>query len=134
MEKPEGASKTGKEEKPEKTLKARNAEKPEDAPKGCKGEIVLAQIDSICFEHVTFTYPGEERPVLRDVSFSLGKGEALVIVGLNGAGKSTILKLMLKFYLPDSGRITVNGHDLARIDAVSYRQLFGCVFQDVNLY
>lgn len=44
------------------------------------------------------------------------------------------MKLMLKFYLPDSGRITVNGHDLARIDAVSYRQLFGCVFQDVNLY
>ena len=134
VEKPEGASKTGKEEKPEKTLKARNAEKPEDAPKGCKGEIVLAQIDSICFEHVTFTYPGEERPALRDVSFSLGKGEALAIVGLNGAGKSTILKLMLKFYLPDSGRITVNGHDLARIDAVSYRRLFGCVFQDVNLY
>ncbi len=106
----------------------------EDASGGCGSGIVLAQIDSICFEHVTFTYPGEERPALRDVSFSLDKGEALAIVGLNGAGKSTILKLMLKFYPPDSGRILVNGHDLAQIDAVSYRQLFGCVFQEVNLY
>lgn len=124
----------GNDGKPEDVPKAVRAGKLEAPSKAGKEEIVLAQIDSICFEHVTFTYPGEERPVLQDVSFSLGRGEALAIVGLNGAGKSTILKLMLKFYQPDAGRITVNGHDLARIEAVSYRRLFGCVFQDVNLY
>ncbi len=95
---------------------------------------VLTQVESVRFDHVSFTYPGEEHPVLKDISFSLKKGEALAIVGLNGAGKSTILKLMLKFYAPDSGKIYVNGKDLARIDGPSYRKLFGCVFQDVNLY
>ena len=97
-------------------------------------KIILTQIDSICFNHVSFTYPNEEHPVLRDVSFSLRKGETMAIVGLNGAGKSTILKLMLNFYTPDSGHIYVNGRDLAEIDRDSYRKLFGCVFQNVNLY
>lgn len=95
---------------------------------------LLTQIEDIRFDHVRFTYPGEKLPTLEDVSFSLKKGEAMAIVGLNGAGKSTILKLMLKFYTPDSGKIYVNGIDLAEIDGPSYRQLFGCVFQDVNLY
>lgn len=98
------------------------------------GKIKIASIDSICFEHVSFTYPGEKKPVLSDVSFTATPGEHLVIVGLNGSGKSTIVKLLLGFYIPDSGSVFINGIDIQRLDKDSYLSAVSCVFQDVIPY
>lgn len=95
---------------------------------------VIREIQSIRFHHVSFTYPNEKQAVLDDVSFEVQKNEKLAIVGVNGSGKTTILKLILKFYKPDSGNIYINGIDINEIDEVEYRKAFGCVFQDVNLY
>lgn len=67
------------------------------------GKTVIDKIESIEFDHVSFTYPNEERAVLHDISFKVCMHERLSIVGVNGSGKSTILKLILKFYSPDKG-------------------------------
>ena len=98
------------------------------------GQIQVTKIDSICFEHVRFTYPGEEHPVLENVSFTAAPGEHLVIVGLNGSGKSTIVKLLLGFYPPDAGKIYINGVDMQKLDRDSYLAAIACVFQDVIPY
>ena len=91
-------------------------------------------INQIQFDHVYFTYPGETKEILKDLSFQVSIGNPLVIVGENGAGKSTIFKLLLKFYKPDRGRILINGMDLSEIDTEKYRKMIGCVFQNVNMY
>lgn len=95
---------------------------------------MVSSIDSICFESVTFYYPGESRPALSNISFEVKKGERLAIVGLNGAGKTTIMKLLLNFYQPDSGAIYVNGIDIKQIPVSTYRKMFGVIYQDFNLY
>lgn len=91
-------------------------------------------INQIQFDHVSFTYPGGTKEILKDLSFQVSIGNPLVIVGENGAGKSTIFKLLLKFYKPDRGRILINGIDLSEIDTEKYRKMIGCVFQNVNMY
>ena len=98
------------------------------------GKIQITKVDSVCFEHVYFAYPGEENPVLTDVSFTVATGEHLVIVGYNGSGKSTIIKLLLGFYPPDAGRILINGIDIHKLDMDSYLTAIACVFQDVIPY
>lgn len=87
-------------------------------------------IGIIRFEHVSFIYPGGKDPVLSDIHITIQDGEKLVIVGLNGAGKSTFIKLLCKFYKPTSGRITVNGIDIWSIPNSRYYALIGVVFQD----
>ena len=87
-------------------------------------------IGIIRFEHVSFIYPGGKEPVLSDIHITIQDGEKLVIVGLNGAGKSTFIKLLCKFYKPTSGRITVNGIDIWSIPNSRYYALIGAVFQD----
>lgn len=96
---------------------------------------VKSEIGSgIEFRDVHFTYPGTENEILKGVSFCLRKGDKLAIVGRNGAGKSTIIKLLLGLYEPDSGSITVDGVDLSTIDMESRRRLFSAVFQDFFCY
>ena len=71
----------------------------------------------IRLEHVTFSYPGSDKPALRDVDLVLPAGSVIAVVGENGAGKSTLVKLLAKLYAPTSGRILIDEVDLARIDS-----------------
>jgi ATP-binding cassette subfamily B protein len=84
----------------------------------------------ICFEHVSFAYPGTERLVLDDVNLKLRAGSVVAIVGENGAGKTTLVKLLCSLYQPTKGRITVDGADLARISPLQWRARLAGAFQD----
>ncbi len=75
---------------------------------------------TIEFQNVSFTYPGSEKEVLKDISFTIKPGDKIAIVGENGAGKTTLIKLLLRQYLPTSGRILVNGIDIADIEREGY--------------
>lgn len=91
-------------------------------------------IESICFEHVTFCYPGSEKEVLSDLSFLINRGEKISIVGLNGAGKTTLIKLICRLYHPTSGKILINGKDIFTYDYESYIKNIAAVFQDYKLF
>jgi ATP-binding cassette subfamily B protein len=90
--------------------------------------------DGVCFEHVTFIYPGSAEPAVEDVSFQLRPGESLALVGENGSGKTTIIKLLTRLYLPSSGRITLDGLDLAEWDPGVLRRRVSVIFQDFARY
>jgi ATP-binding cassette subfamily B protein len=86
--------------------------------------------EGIRLEQVSFAYPGTDRLVLRDVTLDLPAGSVVAIVGENGAGKSTLVKLLGKLYEPTSGRILVDGTDLARMPAGAWRDRLAGAFQD----
>jgi ATP-binding cassette, subfamily B, bacterial len=86
----------------------------------------------ITLEDVSFTYPGAERPVLSGVSVHIPAGSALALVGENGAGKSTLVKLLCGLYQPTSGRILIDGQDLAGLDAARWRSRVATLFQDFH--
>ena len=96
--------------------------------------IDLVSIESIAFEHVGFAYPGKSATAIHDVSFFLRDGETLALVGLSGSGKSTIVKLLMRFYDPTEGRILINGRDLREYKQRSVRARMGVVLQDVALF
>ncbi|MCH9031403.1 MAG: ABC transporter ATP-binding protein [candidate division Zixibacteria bacterium] len=87
----------------------------------------------IRFENVSFAY-NNDNYVLRDVSFELTPGKRIALVGVTGGGKSSIVSLMLRFYDPQRGRITIDGHDIRDMTKVELRALFGLVLQDVYLF
>ncbi len=82
----------------------------------------------IRFEDVSFSYNGV--PALRHISFCIGKGESLGIIGGTGSGKSTLVALLIRFYDPDEGRIFIEGRDIRAYDRASLREKFGIVFQN----
>ncbi|MEO7429437.1 MAG: ABC transporter ATP-binding protein, partial [Acidimicrobiales bacterium] len=84
----------------------------------------------ITFDDVSFAYPGTDRLVLEHVSLTLPAGTVVAVVGENGAGKSTLVKLLAKLYEPTSGRILVDGADLARMPADGWRERLAGAFQD----
>jgi ATP-binding cassette subfamily B protein len=86
--------------------------------------------EGIRFEHVSFSYPGTERLVLEDVNLHLQPGSVVAIVGENGAGKTTLVKLLCALYQPTSGRILVDGVDLARMSPDIWRSRLTGAFQD----
>jgi len=86
--------------------------------------------DSIRFEGVSFRYDADA-PVLHDVSFEVRRGETVALVGATGAGKSTVVNLLLRFYDPDEGRITIDGVDIRDFSPDEHRRRFGLVLQDV---
>jgi ATP-binding cassette, subfamily B, bacterial len=88
----------------------------------------------IAFEHVTYRYPGNREAALEDVSFTIGLGETVALVGRNGAGKSTIVKLLGRLYDPTEGRITIDGRDIREYDPQELRRQFGMMFQDYAEY
>ncbi|HEX2782499.1 MAG TPA: ABC transporter ATP-binding protein [Ilumatobacteraceae bacterium] len=94
-------------------------------------EVAPARLtDGITFDHLSFRYPGTDRLVLDDVTLRLPAGAVVAIVGENGAGKSTLVKLLARMYSPTSGRITVDGIDLAHIATDDWRQCLAGAFQD----
>ncbi|MBQ6707860.1 MAG: ABC transporter ATP-binding protein [Clostridia bacterium] len=92
------------------------------------------EIKSIEFKNVSFTYPGAEKPSLKNVSFEIKGNETVAIVGKNGAGKSTFVKLLLRFYDPNEGEIFYNGINIKEYDIVSLRERIGTVFQDYKVF
>jgi ATP-binding cassette subfamily B protein len=84
----------------------------------------------IRLDRVSFAYPGGGSEVLSDVSLAVPAGATLALVGENGAGKSTLVKLLCGLYLPTSGRVLVDGLDLAALDPVAWRSHLGTLFQD----
>lgn len=95
-----------------------------------KTDAEVSILNEIVFDGVCFTYPGTTTFVLKDINIRIKRGEKLMIVGLNGAGKSTFIKLLCKFYKPTSGKITWNGIDIRNIPNNRYYRLLAAVFQD----
>ena len=89
---------------------------------------------NIEFCNVSFRYPNAEQYVLKDCSFTIEPHEKIGLIGLNGAGKSTIVKLMFRFYDPEEGCIKLDGVDLKEYDVYAVRKVFGVLFQDYVTY
>ena len=100
-----------------------------EEPKKFSGEV-----DSIEFKNVGFTYPNSEIKVLKDVSFSVKKGEVVAFVGSSGSGKTTIVNLLPRFYDIEEGNIEINGIDVREYSLKQYRQYIGMVPQDTFLF
>ena len=81
-----------------------------------------------------YTYPGAERPALRDITLEISAGETIALVGQSGSGKTTLANLVPRFYHPTAGRILVDGHDIENIRLQSLRANVGLVSQDVTLF
>src|SRR5579863_10373162 len=97
---------------------------------GTGGPAPAGLTEGIRFEHVSFTYPGQETPALHDVCLTLRAGTTVAVVGENGAGKTTLIKLLTGMYRPTSGRITLDGQDLAGISPDRWRAVTTGAFQD----
>jgi ATP-binding cassette subfamily B protein len=102
---------------------------PADQPRPVSDEAPLVR-----FEGVQFRYPGAHRAVLNGLDLEIRPGEVVALVGLNGAGKTTIIKLLAGLYAPDVGRITVDGVDLCDLGADHWRRRLAVVFQDFLRY
>ena len=107
-------------------------EYPEAIPKG------TAQVEKkqhrIEFRNVTFSYPGTDKKVLDGINITVEPGEHLSIVGLNGAGKTTFIKLLCRLYDPTSGEILLDGKNIKDYDYAEYMEQFAPVFQDFKLF
>ncbi len=91
---------------------------------------VLSSPLDIEFKDVTFSYPNAESPTIENLSFKVKAGEKIALVGNNGAGKTTIIKLLCGLYSPSKGTISVNGHDINSFNVNEYMKLLSVVFQD----
>ncbi len=85
-------------------------------------------------ENLVFRYPGQEKPIIDGLNFTFQMGKNYALVGENGCGKSTLIKLLLGLYTPESGRITIDGTDLGDLDFGARQRYFSAVFQDFNRY
>ncbi len=98
------------------------------------GDREIPETFNITFDGVWFRYPDQEEYVLRDCNFTIEKNEVVGLVGRNGAGKSTIVKLILALYIPCRGRILLNGVNYSEFDVAEIRKKMGVMFQDYNKY
>lgn len=108
-------------------------EYPPAMEKGTKAVEDTGKGHEIEFKNVSFSYPGSDIKVLHDVSIKLRSGEKLSVVGLNGAGKTTFIKLLCRLYDVDSGEILLDGVNIREYDYSEYMKLFSVVFQDFRL-
>ncbi len=89
---------------------------------------------TIVFDNVSFRYPGTNRDVIKNVSFTIHPGETLALIGLNGAGKTTLIKLLTRLYDPTEGNIYLDGINIKEYDLKSLYSTFGIIFQDFGKY
>lgn len=94
------------------------------------GNDELEEIHSIVFDHVGFQYPGSDRMALFNINFTIQKGECILLAGVNGSGKSTMIKLLLRLYDATQGEIRINGKDIKDYNLKSLRMQFGVYFQN----
>lgn len=111
-------------------MMARDVERPEGTSFISRGRLKGA----LEFRDVSFTYPGQSTPSLRNLSFSIKAGEKVAILGRIGSGKTTLEKLILGLYLPSEGAVLVDGIDLRQLDPAELRRQIGYVQQDVMLF
>lgn len=104
----------------------------EKIPESYEGTDPGEEIESIEFKNVSFCY--KEEKVIHDLSFKLEKGKTYALVGHNGAGKSTIIKLLMRFYDPSEGEILLNGRNIKEYNLQKYRALFATAFQDFQIF
>ena len=99
------------------------------------GERILDKnIQKIEFQNVSFKYPHTEEKVLKNISFTIHSSETVSIVGVNGAGKSTIVKLICRLYKPTEGTIKINGYDIWEYEFESYNKCITTIFQDYKIF
>ncbi|WP_311537908.1 ABC transporter ATP-binding protein [uncultured Anaerococcus sp.] len=91
------------------------------------------EFESLVFKNVSFTYPGSDRKIIDDISFKINRGEKISIVGVNNAGKTTLVKLILRFFDIDSGEILYNGVNIKNISKKSLYKKISGVFQDFSI-
>ena len=96
--------------------------------------VKLGPIETLGFDHVAFQYRGNPQPALQDISFGVSRGETIAFAGPSGAGKTTLVKLMLGLYSPRSGAITYNGVPISSLDIDRIRERIGLVTQDSQLF
>ncbi|MAT42440.1 MAG: hypothetical protein CL609_08875 [Anaerolineaceae bacterium] len=92
------------------------------------------EIKEIEFVEVSFTYPGSNKKILNNVNFKISLGDKVALVGENGTGKTTIIKLICQFYSPDSGKILINGQDSANYLSATIRKKMSVLLQDYGHY
>lgn len=100
-----------------------------------EGGVAIPNADAyeLKLENVTFRYPGTDKVIIRNMSLTLHPGEKIALVGLNGAGKTTFVKLLCGFYDPDEGRVLLNGIDIREFNRQEYYDLFSAVFQEMSM-
>ncbi|EMR06873.1 Putative multidrug export ATP-binding/permease protein [Bhargavaea cecembensis DSE10] len=107
----------------------------EEQPQVKESPYELEQAEGrIEFKNVSFTYPGKSKPVLSDVSFTVSPGESVALVGASGAGKSTIVKLLMRFYDPSSGTVLLDGFALKGLKVDSLRENVAVLFQESLIF
>ena len=104
----------------------------ETIPEDQDGDMPEKELQSIEFRKVSFSYKDEQ--TIQDLSFVITKGQTAALVGHNGAGKTTIIKLLLRLYDPTSGTIFYNGRDIREYNLKAYRELFATTFQDFQMF
>jgi ATP-binding cassette subfamily B protein len=107
---------------------------PSDSVSGAIASSTPILRDAVRFEGVRFTYPGSTTPVFEGLDLELVAGRSTAIVGVNGAGKTTIVKLLARLHEADAGRVVVDGVDLASYDARAWQRQVAVVFQDFTRY
>lgn len=90
--------------------------------------------ETISFENVSFTYPGQTSHALKEISLSLPKNKVVALVGISGSGKSSLIDLLLRFHTPHQGAIKMDGKPIDSFSLNSWRELFGVVLQDTFLF
>ena len=108
------------------------AQKP--MPEPVASERATPQNATVCFDHVTFTYPGASRPALEDVTFSVQPGQVVALVGPSGGGKTTAASLIPRFWDVDSGSVSIGGADVRALDSAALMRQVAFVFQDTRLF